>query len=163
MIDEEVAAVILAIAVVAGIFAASQVLFGERVVEPFSAIGLLGPDMKIGDYPRKVVVNETFRLHVYIENREGRLMYYVVYVKLGDNTTLVNETVPADAPIIARYETIVPHGSNVTIPVELSISSPVSNARLIFELWFINETTLEPQYRGRWLQLWLDVVQPKRS
>lgn len=160
MIDEEVQAVILAILVVAGAFAASQLYLRGRVIEPFSELGLLGPKMKIGDYPKVVLVNETFRLYLYVGNHEGRTMYYVIYGKLGDNTTFVNETVPADAPVIATYEVLLTHGQNVTIPVELSLPEPKTNARLIFEMWFYNETTLEPQYHGRWVQLWLNVTAP---
>lgn len=157
MIDEEVAAVILAIIVVGGVFAFSQVFMAGRVVEPFSEFGVLGSRMKIGDYPRTVLVNDTFRLYLYVGNHEGRIMYYILYVKLGDKSTFINESVPADAPIIASYELILPSGENKTIPVDLSISRPMVNARLIFEMWVL-DGDLKPRYHGRWLQLWLNVT-----
>ncbi len=159
MIDEEVRAVILALALVAGVFAASQTLQSGRVVEPFSEIGLLGPGMKIGDYPRNVLVNETFRLYLYLGNHEGRVMYYTVLVKLGDGSTLINETTHAEAPVIDEYEAILPHGQNITIPVDLRLPKPAANARLIFELWRLEEGEL--RYHGRWLQLWMNVTAPK--
>lgn len=158
MIDEEVTAVVLAIIVVAGTFAASQALLAGRVVEPFSELGLLGPKMKIGDYPKAVLANDTFKLYLYVGNHEGRVMYYVVLAKLGDRATFINETVPADAPVIATYEVILPHGHNVTVPVELSIPEPKVNARLIFEMWVLDGGELK--YHGRWVQLWVNVTAP---
>lgn len=159
MIDEEVRAVVLAVALVAGVFAASQTLQSGRVVEPFSEIGLLGPGMKIGDYPKNVLVNETFRLYLYIGNHEGRVMYYTVLVKLGDEATLINETAYAEAQVIDEYEAILPHGHNKTIPIDLRISQPARNLRLIFELWSLEGGEL--RYHGRWLQLWMNVTAPK--
>ncbi len=159
MVDEEVAAIILAIVVVAGILAATQAFTAGRVIEPFSEIAILGPNMKLADYPSTVLVNESFRLYLYLGNHEGHVMYYVVYVKLGDNSTFINATVPADAPVIATYEFIVPDGHNITYPIDLSINQPMTRARLIFELWILNEDyTLK--YHERWLQLWLDVISP---
>lgn len=159
MIDEEVTAVIIAIILVAGIFGASQLLTQGRVVEPFSELGLLGPEMKIGDYPKTVLVNESFKLHLYIGNHEGRVMYYIIRAKLGDETTQVNDTTPAEAQLIAEYETILPHGHNKTIPITLSIGRPMRNGRLIFEMWTLEGR--EIRYHGRWLQLWMNVTAPK--
>ena len=51
----EVWAVILAIMIVASVFAVAQAITAGRVVEPFSELGLLGPKMKIGDYPTRAV------------------------------------------------------------------------------------------------------------
>jgi len=159
LIDEEVAAVVLAVIIVASVFTISQAFLAGRVVEPFSAFGVLGAKMKIGDYPKTVLTNESFRLYLYVENQEGRAMYYILYVKLGDNSTFINETIPADAPVIATFETILAHGQNKTIPIDLSIPKPMVNARLIFEMWILNED-LTPKYHGRWLQLWLNVTAP---
>lgn len=159
MIDEELRAVVLAVALVAGVLAASQTLQSGRVVEPFSEIGLLGSGLKIGDYPKNVLVNETFRLYLYIGNHEGRVMYYTILVKLGDGSTLINETTHAEAPVIDMYEAILPQGHNTTIPVDLRLPKPATNARLIFELWRLDEGGL--RYHGRWLQLWMNVTAPR--
>ncbi len=160
MLDEEVQAVILAIVVVAAVFAISQYLAAGRVVEPFSELGLLGPNKKIGDYPKEVLVNESINLYLYIGNHEGRSIYYIIYGKLGNKSTFINETVPADAPTIARYEVLLPNDYNETIPVNITVPSPGTNYRLIFEMWVLNETTMTPQYHGRWVQLWINVTSP---
>lgn len=150
-------AVVLAIVIVAMVFAYTQLLLKDRVVEPFSAIGILGPEMKIGNYPRIVRVNETIDLYLFIDNHEGRVMYYVIKAKLGNKSTLINSSKPADAPTIATYETILAHGQNKTLPVKLKIPKETTNARLIFELWTLYENrTLS--YTGRWVQLWLNVT-----
>jgi uncharacterized membrane protein YeiH len=52
LFDEEVLAVVAAVAVV-GVALASAVLLGPAVREPFSAIGLLGPEGRIGATRRR--------------------------------------------------------------------------------------------------------------
>ena len=160
MIDEEVSAAVLVILLVAGVIVFSQ-FFTSRVVEPFSELGVLGPGMKIGDYPKTVLVNETFKLYLYIGNHEGHAVYYRVYIKTGSKGTFVNETVPADAPVVAFYEAILASGQNKTIPIELSLRKPMVNCRLIFEMWILNPETREFNYHGRWCQLWLNVTSPE--
>lgn len=159
MIDDKVKAIVLALIVILGIFTVSQALVAGRVAEPFSELGLLGPKMKIGDYPKTVLVNETFRLYLYLENHEGHIMYYTVYVKLGNNSTFINETQSSNAPIISTYEAILLNGQNTTMPIDLSISTPTVNARLILEMWDFNSTGLK--YHGRWLQLWMNITKPE--
>jgi len=160
LIDEEVTAVVLALIVVAGVFTFSQAFLAGRVVEPFSELGVLGAEMKIGDYPREVLVNESFKLHLYIGNHEGRIMYYTIYIKLGDKSTLVNETIPANTSTIAFYEAILPHNETVIIPVNIRINTPGRNLRLIFEMWIHDGGLLK--YHGRWCQLWLNVTAPQK-
>ena len=160
MIDDEVKAVVLAIIIVAGVFSVAQLMTAGRVVEPFSALGLLGPKMKIGDYPKNVLVNQTINLHLFVDNHEGHIMYYVIYAKLGNRSTIINENVSANAPILDTYEIILPHGENMTIPVSLSISKPQENARLIFEMWVYDPEDGKLRYHGRWVQLWINVTAP---
>lgn len=160
MIDDEVKAVIMAIIIVAGVLSIAQMVMSERVSEPFSALGMLGPNMKIGDYPKTVLVNQTVNLYLFIDNHEGRTMYYIIYAKLGDRLTEVSENRSAEAPILYTYEVIVPHGMNTTIPVSLKFSKPMTNARLIFEMWIYDPDTGAPKYHGRWNQLWLNITAP---
>jgi len=161
LIDDEVKAVVLAIIIVAGVFSIAQLVVSERVVEPFSALGLLGPKMKIGDYPKNALVNQTINLYLFVDNHEGRVMYYVIYAKLGNKSTVINENVSAAAPILDVYEVVLPHGANATIPVSLKISKPHTNARLIFEMWVYDPESGELRYHGRWVQLWINVTAPE--
>jgi len=159
MIDEEVRAVVLAIVVLGGALAVSQAITAGRVVEPFSALGTLGPNMKIGDYPKEVLAGEPFRLYLYVENHEGKAMYYRVLEKVGDNSSIVNETVPADLPVLASYEVILAHGGNATVPADVAIGTPMQGAKLIFELWAVGPDG-SPYYTGRWNHLWINVTSP---
>ncbi|MCP8309502.1 MAG: DUF1616 domain-containing protein, partial [archaeon] len=84
MIDEEVSTVALAVIVVIGAFSVSQAFLAGRVVEPFSELAVLGQNQKIGDYPKSLMVSENFTLYLYVGNHEGKVMYYRVYVKLGN-------------------------------------------------------------------------------
>ena len=160
MIDDEVKAIILAIVIVTGTLSIAQVAAYRRVSEHFSAMGLLGPGMKIGDYPRTVLVNQTISLYLFLDNHEGRTVYYIIYAKLGDRQTMISENRSAEAPILYTYEVILTHGMNTTIPLSLKFSKPMSNARLIFEMWVYDPETRMPRYHGRWNQLWLNITAP---
>ena len=157
--DPEVFAVVLALIIVIGVFAIAQVYVSSRVVEPFSEIGLLGPKMKIGDYPTEVIVGEKFKLYIYLGNHMGYPMWYVVFLKIGNMTTFVNETIPADVEPVWCYEVLLNHNSNITIPITVSLNRTGTNVRLIFELWTINEHG-ELTYHNRWVHLWINVTKP---
>lgn len=159
MIDEEVRAAALAVIAIVAVLVASQAITAGRVVEPFSAIGTLGPNMKIGDYPKEVLAGEPFRLYVYVENQEGRAMYYRVLEKVGDNSTLVNETAPADLPPVASYDLILAHGMNSTLPADVALDAPAQGVKLIFELWAVGPDGAL-YYTGRWNHLRINVTSP---
>jgi len=76
---------------------------------------------------------------------------------------MINENVSANAPILDRYEIILPHGENITIPVSLKIQRPYRNARLIFEMWIYDPASETLRYHGRWVQLWINVTAPTIS
>ncbi len=159
-VDEEVTAVILAVLVVVGIFTISRTVFAGRVVDPFSEIAVLSPNKTISDYPKELVVGEAFNLFLYLGNHEGRVMYYRVLVKLGDQASNVSDAQPLDAPVLAFIESILMHGGNQTIPVILSLGEAGINQRLVFELDIYNQEMDSFQYHGRWCQLWFNVTQP---
>ena len=158
MIDEEVGAVILAIVVVASVFGIAEYINSNRVVEPFSAIGLLGPKMKIGDYPTTVVKGERFKLYIYVANHEGKAMYYRILVKLGNRSTFINSTMPAKALVIVKFERILLNNQTWIQPLELAINKTGIDYRLIVEMWIYNTTSHEFNYYGRWVHLWINVT-----
>jgi len=160
IVDEQVMAVVLTVLVVVGVFAGFQTFFTGRVVEPFSELGVLGPKMKIGDYPRELIAGEPFSLYLYVGNHEGRVMYYAVLVKLGNGTTSISAEESMDVPVFARHEVVLQDGKNWTRPVTLSIEEPGVNHRLVFELWVYIEGVRDFEYHGRWCQLWLNVTKP---
>jgi uncharacterized membrane protein len=164
VLDDEVLAVLAAIVIVSSVVAGVQVLYAGRVVEPFSELAILGPEGKIGNYPKEVVAGSPFTIVVYVGNHEGRTVYYEVLVKLGNKSSVVNETVPLTAELIAELRTVLSHNSSVTFPINLTLREPGTRLRLVFELWAFDEAAQEFKYRGIWNQLWLNVTgQPSAS
>lgn len=160
MIDEEVTAAVLAIIAVAAVFAGSQFLYAGGVTEPFSELAVLGPNMKVGDYPKGLMTDENFTLYLYVRNYESHTCYYQVLVKLGNKATQISNEGPMDVESVARYEVILPHGGSGTRLVNLSTAEPGINKRLVFELWIYKTDIHEFEYNGRWCQLWLNITAP---
>ena len=158
LIDEEVTAVALAVIVVIGAFSVSQAFLAGKVVEPFSELAVLGPNQKIGDYPKNLIAGENFTLYLYVGNHEGKVMYYRVYVKLGNQSSIINENVSLNAPLIAQYETILSKDQIWLKPITLHIDEPGINYRLVFELWVYKPDEGIFAYHGRWNQIWLNVT-----
>jgi len=158
ILDEEVLAVIAAIVIVASIFAIVQLINSGRVVEPFSELGILGPNMKIGDYPKEVIAGFPFKLYLYLGNHEGKSVYYRILIKLGNKTSIINETTPLNSTPIMEVRRILTHNSTCIYPLDITLYTPGINKRLIIEMWVYNETTKSFTYYGRWNQLWLNIT-----
>lgn len=160
MLDEEVVAVVLAVLIVTAVFAVSQAMTAGRVVEPFSELGLLGPGKMIGGYPRVVVAGKPFLLHVYIGNHEGRTVWYRILIKLGNESTFVNSTVSAEAPVILWFDRVIPNNGTWIEPVKLTIPKPGKRLRIIVEMWTYDGGRDVFVYHGRWNQLWVNATAP---
>ena len=157
LVSGEVWAVITAIIIVGAVFALAQSLRAGRVVEPFSELGVLGPNMKIGDYPKTVVAGESFRLYLYIGNHMGKPMYYIILLKLGDRETPID---PAPLNPLKEMYIVLDDGENKTKPIDITLKEPGINKRLIFEMWIYNTTSRNITYHKRWCQLWINVTSP---
>jgi uncharacterized membrane protein len=158
MIDDEVKAIIFVTLLASAAIAVFPILEGGRVVEPFSELGILGPNGKLGDYPREIAVGQEFSLFLYVGNQEGRCEYYRVLAKIGDQTTNVSEITPLNVPVSKIWETVLGSGLNVTIPFKMSIDQAGLNRRLVFELWRYDADTHNFVYHQRWTQLWMNVT-----
>lgn len=159
IISGEVWAVILAVMVVASVFSVSQLMLANRVVEPFSELGILGEKMKIGDYPETLHIGEKAKLYIYIGNHMGKPMYYVVQVKIGDKNTPIN---PSPIPPVRTFEKILLHNQTYIFPLEISINETGLNKRIIVELWAYNTTTNQIEYTKLWGQIWVNVTVPMK-
>lgn len=157
MIDEDLRTVIVGLLLVIAGFTLFQAFFADRVVEPFSELGILGPELKIGDYPREVVVGEEFDLYLYLGNHMGSVEYYRVDVKLGSRDVNVSDSEPYSAPVLTSYEAVLLDESNTTIPITLSLPVSGVNKRLVFEMHRYDEAIGDFVYHERWNQLWLNV------
>ncbi|MEZ0320053.1 MAG: DUF1616 domain-containing protein [Pyrobaculum sp.] len=82
LFDEEVAAVFAAVVVVAVAFAVASQF---RPSEPFTALGLLGPGGKIGDYPTEAARGSAVVLNIYVYNHLGHPAWFRVVARFVDS------------------------------------------------------------------------------
>ncbi len=159
MIDEDLKTVVVGLLLVVAGFTVFQAFFSDRVVEPFSELGILGPNMKIGDYPRELAVGEMFDLFLYMGNHMGSPQMYRVYVKLGSRGLNVSDTSAYPAPVVSSYQYALGDKQNVTLPITLSVPEAGVNRRLVFEMHRYDVDVGEFVYHERWNQLWLNVTE----
>jgi uncharacterized membrane protein len=158
-IDEKIQAAILVSLAAYGLLISAPLLLGGRVVEPFSELGVLGPDMKLGDYPHEVSVGEDFDLFIYVGNHEGSVSYYRVLFKVGDHGLNVSDVEPYGGDVIGQFEQILLDGGNVTRPITVRLPQAGLNKRLVFELQRFDTGSGDFKYEGIWAQLWLNVTE----
>lgn len=150
LFDEEVLAVVAAVVVV-GVALAAALVLRPAVAEPFSAIGLLGPEGKIGGYPSEVAPGASFKLHVYVYNHMGVPVWYVVYVKVSNSSA---EPPLPEAPVL-KLQRLLLHNETWVEPFSVALNS-TGRWRVVAELWAVHPNgTLA--YTGRYVQLWVNV------
>jgi len=150
LFDEEVLAVAAAVVVV-GVALAAALVLRPAVAEPFSAIGLLGPEGKIGGYPSVVAPGASFKLHVYVYNHMGVPVWYVVYVKVSNSTA---EPPLPERPVLT-FQRLLLHNETWVEPFSVALNS-TGRWRVVAELWAVHPNgTLA--YAGRYVQLWVNV------
>jgi uncharacterized membrane protein len=133
------------------------VLSSHRVIEPFSELGVLGQDGKLGDYPHQVTAGGVVKLFLYVGNDEGSVQYYRVDVKVGDQEQNISDVVPLDAPVISSYELVISNGANTTTPISFSVDDVGLNRRVVFELYRYDADLGGFNYQ-LWAQLWMNVT-----
>ncbi len=158
ILDEEVFAVIMAIIVVGSVFGIAQVL-RPSVVEPFTAIGLLNEECKIGDYPEIVVAGENITLCIFVHNYMGYPIYYKVVYKIGTNETLPTQNTSSPEPPVMEWKGFLDHNENTTFKVAITVDRPGKKIALIFELWLYDPDKDTWVYSGRWVHLYVDVLE----
>ena len=158
VLDEEVFAVIMAIVVVASVVGIAQLIRSE-VVEPFTAIGLLNSECRIGDYPKEVFEGEELRLCLYLYNHLGRPQLMMVKYKLGDKNVIPTNMTPSPEAPLKTFKFLLNHGANTTLPVRVPIPLNTElvgkEVALIFELWVYDKDLGEWVYSGRWVHLYV--------
>lgn len=153
--DEEVFAVILAIVTVASVFAVAQTI--PRKIEPFTAIGLLGPKGKIGDYPKHVYIGERIKLYIFLDNHLGKPAFLQVRMKLGSKGRIPTNSTPLNVTPVFVFERILNDGGNYTREVTFTLNKTGTNIALVFELWRYDTTLKEWVYDKRWVHLYVNV------
>jgi uncharacterized membrane protein len=124
----------------------------------YSELGILGPDGTAKSYPTSVAVNQSFLLYGFVGNHEGNVESYQLLVKLGNQTTVVDNATYANAPVLATYWHIVGENQTWTFPMSLTVNQAGNNTRIIFELWSYNVPASNFEYAGLWDYIWLNVT-----
>ena len=159
--DERIQVALMITVLAYGVLTAAPVILGDRVVEPFSELGLLGPELKLGDYPREIALGEAVDLYLYLGNHEGDLTYYRVLVKQGDQSMNVSDTTPYGGPVLAQFEHVLVDEYNITMPISIMVDAPGVNQRLVFELYKYDQESTGFSYDGIWVQLWMNITAPQ--
>ncbi len=161
VINDEVFAVILALTVVGSVIPALIILRPE-VTEPFTSIGLLNSECKIGDYPSYVIPRDDIDLCIQVFNYMGYPILAQVRYKVGTAKDLPTNTIPSALSIIKNITVIVPHNAEKLVkarfPVIVDESMIGKNATLIFELWIYDNVKNEWVYSGEWVHLHVRVA-----
>jgi uncharacterized membrane protein len=133
-----------------------QILF-RNASPKYSELGILGPGMKIGDYPTDVRVGENITLYTYVGNHEGKTQNYTILVKIGNQNMKVNNSTPMNAPIIGQINLLIPDGGDQTSPTTIIFEKAELHQKLVFELWSYSSDSGEIVYSGIWAQININV------
>jgi uncharacterized membrane protein len=125
--------------------------------EKFVAIYLLDSEKQAENFPKTVVLgeNNTLALWVGVENQNDITMDYSVQVKVDDGKSPVD---PSPAEPIQSFEKTLVDKEIWEFQVTITIDQ-LGSHRIIFELWFSDETQDDPDYTGSWVCLSLDAIQ----
>jgi uncharacterized membrane protein len=156
LFDEEALALIAAVVVVAAALTVALAL-RPAASEPFSAIGLLGPEGKIGGYPSEVRAGERVKLHVYVHNHMGAPAWFIVYIKVANST---REPPLPERPAL-QMQRLLLHNETWIKPFWIALNG-TGKQRVVAELWIVY-TNGTVAYTGRYVQLWVSVVRWRRG
>ena len=155
--DKELSTIVLVLITGLLIFAVAQPII-PNLNQPFSEIGILGPQKTISNYPKQLVMGQNFSIYVYVGNHEKVTEYYQVLLKLGNRSTITNGSSYTNLPVISTYSYVLNDNQNVTFPVTMSINQTGLNQGLLFELWIYNTSSSSFGYSGDRGLLWVNVT-----
>jgi len=73
--------------------------------EEYSELYLLGPQNMADNYPFDIAANQNYSVYVNVENHMGSAVYYVLYVKFGNLTDpLPNSLLGSPSPLSPLYQ-----------------------------------------------------------
>ncbi|MFZ8782553.1 MAG: DUF1616 domain-containing protein [Desulfurococcaceae archaeon] len=159
LLDEEVFAVVLAVSIIASALGIALVLRPGNP-EPFTAIGLLNEECRIGEYPRVARNASSLRLCVYVANYLNRPGYFKVVYKIATRETLPTDTTPSPESALREWRLVLGDGEDEAFPVNVTVYSLRGETRvaLVFELWLYRSSSREWIYTGRWVHLYINIT-----
>jgi len=159
LLDEEVFAVILAVSIIASTLSIALILRPENP-EPFTAIGLLNEECKIGEYPKTAWNSSSVNLCIYTANYLGRPGYFKVVYKLAVNETLPTNITPSPEQALCEWRFVLGNKEDESFPVTVTVFSLRGEVRvaLVFELWLYDNSKRDWTYTGRWAHLYINIT-----
>ncbi|NHI92359.1 MAG: DUF1616 domain-containing protein [Candidatus Lokiarchaeota archaeon] len=104
------------------------------------------------NFPKEIQVNHYYNVTIGISNFEQKLMLYRVYVKVGNISTIINSTHPADLYINSTFfEFTVLNGLTKTFDVSMNMTIVQINIKLVTELWKYDSVSNTYVYSGKFL------------
>ncbi|MHA1799494.1 MAG: DUF1616 domain-containing protein [Candidatus Helarchaeota archaeon] len=111
------------------------------------------------DFPQEIQVNHQYNLTVVITNYEQTLMLYKIYIRVGNMSTNINKTHPADFYTNSTFfETNIMHGQSRNFNVNINMTIVQNETKLIAELWKYNVLYSQYFYSGQFLFIHFNVT-----
>jgi uncharacterized membrane protein len=94
--------------------------------EQFSEIYLLGPNNSASNYPFNIAVGQNYLIYVGVGNHLNSVGYYVLYVKLGNETDLLpTREKPSSLLPLYEYRVSIQANLNWESPIVFSVSKAI--------------------------------------
>ncbi len=148
--------VFVAVGLIGVLLIASPALGNIRLPngEQFSELYLLGPNHMAENYPFNIAVGQNNSMYVGVTNHIGSSAYYVLYVKLMNQTDLYpNATTGTPSPVTPLYEYrfSVQDGGNWENPLNFSVSNATfSNNQSLINVLTINNIAFNVNKPAAW-------------
>lgn len=122
--------------------------------ERFSELWVLGPSHMAEGYPFNVTMGEEKQIFVGVGNHMGRSAYYIVYVKLRNQTQAApDSTISAPSPLASLYEfrAVVGDGDIWEVPVVFSfLEGSLFGDSFVVKKMSINDVVFVVDYSSMW-------------
>ena len=141
---------ILVALVIMGALLVKLTFFTPAEIEPFSAIYYLDSEKQTTNLPKTVVLgdNSTFSLWVGVENQNDTEMEYEVRIMIDNGMGPVN----TNSREYDNHQTILEDEDVWEFQIDITIEQLGQN-RVIFSLWFLNQTINDWADTGNWVYL----------
>jgi uncharacterized membrane protein len=122
--------------------------------EQFTMLYLLGPNQMAENYPYSIAVGQNYSVSINVGNHLGSSAYYIVYVKLGNQTDqLPNATLGTPSPLqpLYEYRFSIPDNKNSMSLLNFSvINAAISETNSKINSIKINDDSLNVEKPASW-------------